>query len=88
VPWPRLKTDYLNKNGYVRYWDAAAQAPWLWNARTHRFVSYDDPRSIAAKARYVKTWHLGGIMYWEQNLDPSGELLDAAWRGIKQETAP
>jgi len=88
VPWPRLKTDYLNKNGYVRYWDAAAQAPWLWNARTRRFVSYDDPRSIAAKARYVKTWHLGGIMYWEQNLDPSGELLDAAWRGIKQETAP
>jgi chitinase len=82
-PWPALKADYINGNGYVRYWDAAAQAPWLWNARTRSFISYDDPQSIAAKAAYAKEQHLGGIMYWEQSLDPSGELLDAAWRGLR-----
>lgn len=82
-PWPQLEKDYIGKNGYRRYWDAAAQAPWLWNARLRRFISYDDPQSIAAKAAYVKSMHLGGIMYWEQSLDPGGELLEALWRGLR-----
>jgi chitinase len=82
--WPELQTKYIDHNGYVRNWDADAQAPWLWNARTRRFISYDDPQSIAAKAAYVKARHLGGLMYWEQSLDPGGELLDAAWRGLQQ----
>jgi chitinase len=81
--WPDLKTNYIDRNGYVRYWDAAAQAPWLWNARTRHFISYDDPQSIAAKAAYVKALHLGGLMYWEQSLDPGDELLDAAWQGLQ-----
>ncbi|WP_329740824.1 glycoside hydrolase family 18 protein [Dyella sp. A6] len=80
--WPQLLTDYINKNGYVRYWDARAKAPWLWNAKTHSFISYDDPRSIAAKAAFVKARHLGGIMYWEQSLDPSDTLLDAIWHDL------
>jgi len=81
--WPQLKTDFINRNGYVRYWDAAAQAPYLWNATTHRFISYDDPQSIAAKADYVKSRHLGGIMYWEQSEDPQGELLDAVRQNLR-----
>lgn len=83
LPWPKLKADYIGKHGYVRYWDATAQAPWLWNAKTRRFITYDDPQSIAAKAVFVKAHHLGGIMYWEQSLDPSDELLDAMWRGLR-----
>jgi len=82
-PWPQLKAEFINRNGYIRYWDAAAQAPYLWNATTHRFISYDDPQSIAAKAAYVKAQHLGGIMYWEQSEDPHGELLDAVWQGLQ-----
>lgn len=81
--WPELKQDYVNKQGYVRYWDDAAQAPWLWNAQTHHFISYDDPQSIAAKAAYVKAQHLGGIMYWEQSNDPSDELVNDMWRGLR-----
>jgi len=82
-PWPQLKADFINRNGYVRYWDAVAQAPYLWNATTHRFISYDDPQSIAAKADYVKSHHLGGIMYWEHSEDPQGELLDAVWQNLQ-----
>jgi chitinase len=81
--WPDLKAGYIGRNGYVRHWDAAAQAPWLWNARARRFISYDDPQSIAAKAAYVKARHLGGLMYWEQSLDPGDELLEAAWRELQ-----
>ena len=81
--WPELKKAYINKQGYVRYWDADAQAPWLWNAKTHHFISYDDPQSIAAKMAYIKAQHLGGIMYWEQSIDPSDELVDDMWKGLQ-----
>ena len=83
VPWPKLKADFINKNGFVRRWDARADAAWLWNRNTHAFISYDDPHSIAAKAAFVKAQHLGGIMYWEQSLDPDDELLEAIWRGLQ-----
>jgi len=29
------------------------------------------------------THHLGGIMYWEQSLDPTDVLLDAIRRGLQ-----
>lgn len=83
VPWPKLQAEFIGKHGFVRHWDAQADAPWLWNASTRTFVSYEDPQSIAAKAAFVKAQHLGGIMYWEQSLDPEGELLDAIWRGLR-----
>jgi len=83
IPWPKLKADFIGKQGFVRHWDAQADAAWLWNAQTHTFVTYDDPESIAAKAAFVKAKHLGGIMYWEQSLDPTDELLDAIHRGLQ-----
>ena len=83
IAWPQLKADFIDRHGYVRYWDAQAEAPYLWNAQTRRFVSYDDPQSIAAKAAYVKAQHLGGLMYWEQDNDPDGELLKAVWQGLQ-----
>jgi chitinase len=83
IPWPKLKTEFIGKQGFVRHWDAQADAAWLWNARTQTFITYDDPESIAAKAAFVKAQRLGGIMYWEQSLDPTDELLDAIWRGLQ-----
>ena len=73
--WPKLVSGLIDRNGYVRYWDAAAHAPYLWNAQTHSFVTYDDPQSLTLKADFVKAHKLGGIMYWEQSQDPDGELL-------------
>lgn len=82
-PWPQLKRDYIDRHGFRQHWDPRAKASWLWNPRTHAFVTYDDPRSIAAKAAYVKTHRLGGMMYWEQAHDPEGELVDAIWKGLR-----
>jgi chitinase len=75
-PWSRLVADFIDRNGYVRYWDATANVPYLWNAQTHVFISYDDPQSLALKARFVKGHGLGGMMYWEQSQDRDGQLLD------------
>ena len=81
--WPRIKSGYLDRNGFERHHDAQAQASWSWNAKTRRFISYDDPASIAAKAAYVKAHGLGGIMYWEQRHDPQGELVEAIGNGLR-----
>lgn len=63
-------------------------APVALPASTRRFITRDDPQSLAAKAAWAKSRHLGGIMYWEQGLDPSGELLDVLWRGLQPTPAP
>jgi chitinase len=69
------------RNGFTRYWHPEAQVPWLYNPQTGVFVSYDDPQSIAAKARYVREQGLGGIMFWELGGD-NGELLQAIQEGL------
>lgn len=64
------------KNGYVRYWDPIASAPYLYNASTKTFVSYEDPESLTLKCKYVLDHHLGGIMFWDYSSDTSGALLN------------
>ena len=80
--YAELVTGYVDRGGFKRHWDETAQAPWLWNATTRSFISYDDPRSIELKSAYARQRGLGGIMFWELAQDASGELLDAAHRGL------
>lgn len=70
----------MNKNGYTRYWDSSAQAPYLFNGNT--FISYDDPQSLRLKVQYVKNSNLGGIMFWEYSNDRSGALLQAVYSEV------
>jgi chitinase len=82
-PWPRLEAEFIDRNGYMRYWDDTAKVPYLWNTQARTFVSYEDPQSLALKAAFVKSRKLGGMMYWEQSQDPDGELLDVLARGLR-----
>ncbi len=68
-----LVENYINKNGYVRYWDEEAKAPWLFNGET--FFSYDDECSICCKCEYILWQGLAGIMFWEYSGDTSGVLI-------------
>lgn len=77
-----LKENYINKNGYVRYWDDEAKAPWLFNGET--FLSYDDEQSIAEKAAYVNREGLLGAMYWEYGLDTTFTLTGCLRRALDQ----
>jgi chitinase len=81
-PWSQLVAAFIGHDGFERYWDDRAKAPYLWNAQAHVFVSYDDPQSLALKAAFVREHQLGGIMYWEQSQDPHGELLDVLARAL------
>ena len=74
----------VGREGWVREWDAAAQAPFLWNEARKTFVTYEDEESLRLKSRYVREKGLGGVMFWEYHADRTGALLDtldAALRG-------
>lgn len=75
-----LVEKYINKNGFVRYWDDEAKAPFLFNGSS--FISYDDPESIRLKCEYLKSEGLKGIMYWDHGSDPSRTLLHAMWQAM------
>jgi chitinase len=75
--------------GFTRYWDSAASAPYLYNPASRTFVSYDDPESLGLKCKYLLEHKLGGIMFWDYSGDRSGVLLDAINAHLKGgETAP
>ena len=67
-----LVKEYINLNGYVRYWDDQAKAPYLFNGT--EFISYDDEDSIACKVAYVKEKGMAGVMYWEYRCDSTRTL--------------
>lgn len=75
-----LTESYINKNGYVRYWDEEACAPYLFNGSS--LISYDDEESIAHKCEYIKKTGLAGMMFWEYSCDRTHRLLNAMHKGL------
>lgn len=47
------------------YWSQEANVPWLYDPASQTFISFDDARSLEAKAGYVKDQGLAGVMIWE-----------------------
>jgi chitinase len=82
-PYAELVDEFIDRNGFVREWDEQAQAPFLWNAASRTFITYDDPQSIARKADYVKAQRLGGMMFWELSQDRDSVLLDTIVKGLR-----
>ncbi|KAJ1986125.1 hypothetical protein GGI25_003513 [Coemansia spiralis] len=68
---------------WVRQWDPVSQTPWLFNPSTKRFISYEDPTSIAAKVKYALEKGLGGTMVWAVYMDYNNELLDTVLTTIQ-----
>jgi len=81
--YAELQAKYINQNGFKRLWDDQAKAPYLWNPATKSLITYDDPESLKAKAEYVRSHQLGGIMYWEHSNDPGESLLNAIAVSLK-----
>jgi chitinase len=78
-------------------WDTTANVPYLTFSASHgsegcTYVSYEDPQSIAAKAAWVKSKGLGGVIIWTINEGyvasaPAGQqspLLSAMRTGFLQ----
>lgn len=75
----QIRKKFEGKNGFTRYWDDLAKAPYLFNPTDSIWISYDDTMSVKIKTRYSIEKQLGGIMFWELGNDTKEEnsLLDA-----------
>ncbi|MGG6310872.1 glycoside hydrolase family 18 protein [Paenibacillus macerans] len=77
-----LTSEYIGQNGFTRYWDEEAKAPYLFDGRT--FISFDDEASIHYKCEYIKERGLAGLMFWEYGCDKTHRLLDAMHQGLAE----
>ena len=77
IAFYRLQREQLADPAFTRGWDPSARAPYLWNREVGTFVSYEDEQSLREKARFVRAYGLGGMMYWEHSQDPAQILLGA-----------
>ncbi|WP_034878958.1 glycosyl hydrolase family 18 protein [Endozoicomonas montiporae] len=68
-------------NGYRLYTDQQANADYLFNPTNGIFMSLDTPRTVFAKAQYVRKHKLGGIFTWMADQD-EGLMLNAAREGL------
>lgn len=74
----------INANGYLRFWDEHAKAPYLWNSEEKIFISYEDEESIKLKVDYLKKRGLAGAMFWEYSADHEKKLLKALVADLKK----
>ncbi|MCF8245445.1 MAG: glycoside hydrolase family 18 protein [Saprospiraceae bacterium] len=76
--------NILAKKGLFFYdWDSIAQAPYLRSKSTNTFVTFDDERSVAQKARYILDHGLAGAIVW----DITGDCVESpSQRGIIERT--
>jgi len=84
VSFKNFKTTFTEAEGYRYYWDEAAKSPYYYNAKNMQLVTFDDPKSIDLKTRYVIDKKLNGIMFWELTDDAySNGLLDVIDKTMK-----
>jgi chitinase len=74
--YTHIKDSLVNQKGFKYYKDRKAKAPYLYNAATKQFVSYDDEWSVKHKCRFVRKNGMGGVMFWEYAEDRKEYLLD------------
>jgi chitinase len=77
VSYKNFNTYFTDSSGFKYYWDKKAKAPYSYSEEKQLFATFDDKRSIAAKAKFVRQKKLGGIMFWELTDDKTSKgLLD------------
>ena len=75
-----IRESMEDKNGFTRFWDPVAKAPYLYNSKDSLFITYDDTMSVRLKTKYVAEKSLGGIMFWQIGADAQQDgLVDAIY---------
>lgn len=73
----KLVNNYIDKNGYKRYWDDQAKAAIVSNGQF--YISYEDLESLKYKTEYIKKNNMAGIVYWEYFMDGTKELINGTY---------
>ncbi|KAA6431449.1 glycoside hydrolase family 18 protein [Dyadobacter flavalbus] len=80
--YSKLKDSLINQNGYKKYYDKKARAPYLFNDSTKVLITYEDEKSVKDKCKYVKKHKLAGIFFWEYFNDPKEYLINEISRNL------
>jgi len=79
-----LKDSLINMNsGFKYYRDNDAKAPYLFNAKSLQFISFDDEWSVKNKCRYAVKKGMAGVMFWEYAEDKKEYLLNEINKDLK-----
>ncbi len=79
---PTMAYADLRERGGEHFVDEEAGAAWTYDG--DQWWTYDTPEVVELKGAYVRERGLGGLMVWNLDMDPSGELvraMDASLRG-------
>ncbi|KAF8813893.1 glycoside hydrolase family 18 protein [Phlegmacium glaucopus] len=80
--WGLMEQGFLNQNGSVKpginyRFDECSNTPYLYKPSSRIYVSYDNPRSFAAKGGFIHSMGLKGFTLWEAGGDFHDALLDS-----------
>lgn len=86
LAYHQIRERYEPDSNFRRYWDATAEAPYMYHAADSLMVSYDDTVSVRLKTKYAMSKGLGGLMFWELGNDTkeAGSLLDAIYKAAQE----
>ncbi len=73
VGYDSIKSKYLSNASFQKFYDSAAQVPWLFNGSA--FISWEDESSVRRKVQYAVSKNLLGVGAWELGFDRSGALI-------------
>lgn len=83
--------QHLLDSGFIPHYirvNGTISAVFAYNPMTQQWISYDDAKSVAAKADYVVRRHLAGMMMWEIGEDllatNKNSLLVSAQIGLSE----
>ncbi|KAF6798250.1 glycoside hydrolase family 18 protein [Colletotrichum sojae] len=81
--WSLIKeAGFLDENGKPREgiasgFDNCSMTPFMYNETAQIWVSYDNPESLTAKGKYLKSANLAGFAMWEAGGDYKNILIDS-----------
>ncbi|MCG9677340.1 glycosyl hydrolase family 18 protein [Vibrio sp. Isolate24] len=81
IDYKDLASNYFGQPGVEEFYDEPAKAPYLYKEATGEVITYDDERSVKAKAAYVRSQGFAGLFSWEIDAD-NGDILNAMQQGL------
>ncbi|MDV5140533.1 glycosyl hydrolase family 18 protein [Chimaeribacter arupi] len=82
-PWYLLKQKAASGD-YTRYWDRESRVPYLYNAATKEFLTYDDPQSVREKVDFINNEGYGGAIIWDLSGDTPDHELGKIVKDVKE----
>lgn len=76
-------SKFVGARGFKRSWDGCSSTPYLHSHSTQQTVSYDDPESLAMKAKFVSCVGMLGVNMFDTHGDTEqGDLIGAIRKGL------